>query len=98
MSCARLICVNDRKFCGWLCFAMATNKNRPMPPLRDRVDLREVLSFHLLASQRRDVILDEANSLEAAGKIPEARHRLKQAEEIDALIKTLEDNCGSPWS
>jgi hypothetical protein len=73
-------------------------KNRPIPPLRDRTDIREVLSFHFLASRRRDVILDEANSLEVAGKIPEARQRLKQAEEIDALIKTLEDDCGSPRS
>jgi hypothetical protein len=75
---------------------MAANKNRPMPPLRDRIDLREVLSFHFLASRRRDVILDEANSLEAAGRIAEARQRLKQAEEVDALIKTMEDDCGSP--
>jgi hypothetical protein len=80
-------------------FMAAKNKqkNRPIPPLRDRTDIR-VLSFHFLASRRRDVILDEANSLEVAGKIPEARQRLKQAEEIDALIKTLEDDCGSPRS
>ena len=80
---------------------MATNDKQPsrgMPPLRDRADIREVLSFHFLASRRRDAILDEANSLEAAGKIPEARERLKQAEEIDALICTLEDNCRSPSS
>jgi hypothetical protein len=86
---------------GDYALSMITNTkktNRPMPPLRDRADLREVLSFHFLASRRRDVILDEANSLEAAGKIPEARKRLKQAEEIDALIKTLEDDCGSPSS
>jgi hypothetical protein len=82
-----------------LCMATNTKRtNHPIPPLRDRTDIREVLSFHCLASRRRDVILDEANSLEAAGKIPEARQRLKQAEEIDALIQTLEDDCGSPRS
>jgi hypothetical protein len=86
---------------GDYALSMVTNakqKSRPIPPLRDRADLREVLSFHFLASRRRDVILDEANALEAAGQIPEARRRLKQAEEIDALIKTLEDDCGSPSS
>jgi hypothetical protein len=78
---------------------MTTNTkqtSRAMPPLRDSTDIREVLSFHFLASRRRDDMLDEANSLEAAGKIPEARERLKQAEEIDALISTLESGCRSP--
>jgi hypothetical protein len=67
-----------------------------MPPLHDRVDIREMLSFHFIATRLRDAILEEANSLEAAGQIPEARERLKQAEEIDALIGTLEHSPHSP--
>jgi hypothetical protein len=36
--------------------------------LRDRVDIREMLSFHFIATRLRDAILEEANSLEAAGR------------------------------
>jgi hypothetical protein len=83
--------------CGYALAMAANDKPSPstlVPP--DRTDLREVLSFHFRASRRRDAILDEATSLRAAGKTREAEERLKQAEEIHIVIRTLEDNCRSP--
>jgi hypothetical protein len=58
--------------------------------------MREVLSLHFQASRRRDEILDEAKSLQAAGKVREARKRRKQADEMTKLLRALADNCRLP--
>ena len=81
--------------------AMDTNNkqsSRSMPAHPDKADIREVLSFHFQASRRRDAIIDEANSLHRAGNIREARERLKQAQEIQTLIRTLEQTRSLPSS
>jgi hypothetical protein len=79
--------------------AMDTNNkqsSRSAPKPADQADIREVLSFHFQASRRRDAIIDEANSLHRAGKIREARELLKQAQEIQTLIRTLEESRRLP--
>jgi thioredoxin-like negative regulator of GroEL len=78
---------------------MNTNNEQssfPTPDPADKGEIREVLSFHFKASRRRDAIIDEANSLHRAGKIREARELLKQAQEIQTTIKTLEESRRLP--
>jgi hypothetical protein len=70
--------------------------SRPTPNPADKADIREVLSCHFQASRRRDAIIDEANSLHRAGKVREARDLLKQAQEIQTLIRTLEESRRLP--
>jgi hypothetical protein len=48
-----------------------------------------ISAFHFQASRRRDEILEEAQALEAAGKIRNARKLLKQARDIARHLRAL---------
>jgi hypothetical protein len=53
-------------------------------------DVLDLVGLHLTASQNRDALLAEARALQAAGKIREARKRLRAAQEIQHRLTSLE--------
>jgi hypothetical protein len=67
-------------------------KNKKKSPLRsDREpDVQDIVGLHLTASQNRDALLAEARALQVAGKLREARKRLRAAQEIQHRLTALE--------
>lgn len=61
---------------------VAKNKNPP--------DVQDIFGLHLEASKHRDELLEEARALQIAGKIREARKKLKHAQEIQHRLTALE--------
>jgi hypothetical protein len=68
----------------------AKNKNKGRPAGRPEPDGQEIFGLHLKASQHRDELLAEARALQTAGKIREARKRLRAAQEIQHRLTALE--------
>jgi hypothetical protein len=68
----------------------AKNKKRGRHAEAREPDIQEIFGLHLRASLRRDGLLTEAGALQAAGKIGEARKRLRAAQEIQHRLTALE--------
>jgi hypothetical protein len=68
----------------------AKNKNESQPANDLASDIGEALGLHPKAAQHRDDLLKEARELQAAGKIREARKKLRAAQEIQHRITALE--------
>jgi hypothetical protein len=69
----------------------ARNKKKASRGATDREpDIQEISGLQLKASQHRDELLAEARALQAAGKIREARKRLRAAQEIQHRLTALE--------
>ncbi|MGH8139853.1 MAG: hypothetical protein ACREVV_16880 [Steroidobacteraceae bacterium] len=62
---------------------MAIKKKKP-------ADIRAIFSLHHQASKLRDDLLEEVYQLRIAGKLREARQRLKAAEGIQQRLTALE--------
>lgn len=63
--------------------AVSAKKSKPS-------DIRAMFSLHYQASKLRDDLLEEAYQLQVAGKLREARRRLKAAEGIQRRLTALE--------
>lgn len=61
-----------------------------------RPDLQEIFGLHVEGSRRRDGLLEEVRALQSAGKIREARKRLKAAAQIQECLHALETECRHP--
>jgi hypothetical protein len=69
----------------------AKNKKTARRGATDREPVsQESFGLHLTASQHRDELLAEARALQTAGKIREARKRLRAAQEIQHRLTALE--------
>jgi hypothetical protein len=69
----------------------AKNKKTARRGATDREpDIQDIFALHLTATQHRDALLAEARTLQAAGKIREARKRLTAAQEIQHRLTALE--------
>jgi hypothetical protein len=68
----------------------ARNKRTRQHPQSARVDTIEVFGETIRATHERDQALEEVVKLRDAGKIREARAKLKQAERLHARVVTLE--------
>lgn len=60
------------------------------------IDFRHLHKMHLEASLARDELLEEARSLQTAGKIRLARERLDQARRIQDSLSAFEAALRSP--
>jgi hypothetical protein len=69
----------------------AKNKKTTRRGATDREpDIQDIVGVHVTASQHRDALLAEARALQDAGKIREARKRLRAAQEIQHRLTALE--------
>lgn len=68
---------------------MAAKNKRPP-------DVQEIFGLHVEGSRRRDNLLKEVRALQSAGKIREARKRLKAADQIQQCLHALETECRHP--
>jgi hypothetical protein len=70
---------------------MAAKNKKKSPSRSDREPgIQDISGLHVNASQHRDALLAEARALQAAGKIREARKRLRAAQEIQHRLTALE--------
>lgn len=66
----------------------AKNKSPP--------DVQEIFGLHVEGSKQRDQLLEQVRALQSAGKIREARKRLKAADQIQQCLHALETECRHP--
>ena len=70
---------------------MAAKNKKKGPSRSDRApDVQDIFGPHVAASQHRDALLAEARALQTAGKVREARKRLRAAQEIQHRLTALE--------
>ncbi len=67
---------------------MAANKK---PTRRGPRDANEILSMQIRASERHRELLHESRELLNAGKVSEARKRLRQAERLHAQMQASDE-------
>lgn len=59
-------------------------------------DIQEIFALHLEGTRRYDELLQQARTLQSAGKIREARRLLNEAEGIHRRLTALEDEFRRP--
>jgi len=73
----------------------AKNKRTRQRPQSARFDAIDAFTVAMRAAEERDQLLREVVQLRDAGKIREARARMKQAEKLHARVVTLEKQLTS---
>jgi len=68
---------------------------RPSPTSQEASDLQALTSLHIHALRRLNEIHEDAEALEAAGKILEARMLLQQGDAIEHGVRVLESELQS---
>jgi hypothetical protein len=73
---------------------MAARNRRPSTSSAGPGSAHDSLGLHYRASQHREDLLEEARTLQAAGKVRQARAVQKRAEQVGQLVGALEVETG----